>query len=73
MHTDLTATNALAFQIMNHTDESIVRERVFGTESDRMLWFDEEDAQALITDLFAKNFRKLLTDIKTEGQVIKLQ
>jgi len=73
MHTDLTATNALAFQIMNHTDESIVRERVSGTGSDRVFWFDEEDAQALITDLFAKNFGKLLTDIKMEGQVIRLQ
>lgn len=73
MHTDLTATNALAFRIMNHTDESVVRERVSGTGSDRVFWFDEEDAQALITDLFAKNFGKLLTDIKIEGQVIRLQ
>lgn len=73
MHTDLTATNALSFQIMNHTDESIIRERVSGTGSDRVFWFDEEDAQALITDLFAKSFGKLLTDIKIEGQVIRLQ
>lgn len=73
MHTDLTATNALSFQIMNHADESIVRERVSGTGSDRVFWFDEEDAQALITDLFAKNFGKLLTDIKREGRVIRLQ
>ncbi|NOS79665.1 MAG: hypothetical protein HOP35_17175 [Nitrospira sp.] len=73
MHTDLTATNTLAFRIMNHTDESVVRERVSGTGSDRVFWFDEEDAQALITDLFAKNFGKLLTDIKIEGQVIRLQ
>lgn len=73
MHTDLTATNALSFQIMNHTDESIVRERVSGTGSDQAFWFDEEDAQALITDLFAKNFGKLLTDIKIEGQVTRLQ
>ena len=73
MHTDLTATNALAFQIMNHTDESIVREWVSGTGSDRVFWFEEEDAQALITELFAKNFGKLRTDIKIEGRVIRLQ
>lgn len=72
MHTDLTATNALAFQIMNHTDESIVRERVSGTGSDRVFWFDEEDAQALITDLFETNFKKFLGDLKIEGRTMRL-
>lgn len=73
MHTDLTATNALAFQIMNHTDESIVRERVSGTGSDRVFWFDEEDAQALITDLFETNFKKFLGDLKIEGRTKRLK
>ena len=73
MHTDLTATNALSFQIMNHADESIVRERVSGTGSDRVFWFDQEDAQHLTTDLFDTNFKKLLEDLKIEGRVIRLQ
>jgi uncharacterized protein (DUF736 family) len=37
MHTDLTAQNALSFKIIKHTDESIVRERVSGAGSDRVL------------------------------------
>lgn len=73
MHTDLTATNALAFQIINHTDESIVREKVSGTGSDRVFWFDQEDAQHLTTDLFETNFKKFLGDLKIEGRTIRLK
>lgn len=73
MHTDLSATNALAFQIMNHTDESIVRERVSGTGSDRVFWFDPGDAQHLTTDLFETNFKKFLGDLKIEGRAMRLK
>ncbi|MDP3092362.1 MAG: hypothetical protein Q8N04_16945 [Nitrospira sp.] len=73
MHTDLTATNALAFQIINHTDESIVREKVSGTGSDRVFWFDQEDAQHLTTDLFETNFKTFLGDLKIEGRTIRLK
>lgn len=73
LHTDLTATNALAFQIMNHTDESVVRERVSGTGSDRVFWFDQEDAQHLTTGLFDTNFKKFLGDLKIEGRTMRLK
>lgn len=73
MHTDLTVTNALSFQIVNHTDESVVRERVSGTGSDRVFWFDQEDAQHLTTDLFDTNFKKFLGDLKIEGRTIRLK
>lgn len=73
MHTDLSATNALAFQIMNHTDESIVRERVSGTGSDRVFWLDPGDAQHLTTDLFETNFKKFLGDLKIEGRAMRLK
>ncbi len=73
MHTDLTATNALSFQIVNHTDESVVRERVSGTGSDRVFWFDQDDAQHLTTDLFDSNFKKFLGDLKIEGRTMRLK
>lgn len=73
MHTDLTATNALSFQITNHTDESIVRESVSGDGSDRVFWFDPEDAQHLLADLHESNFKKFLTDLKVEGRAIRLK
>lgn len=73
MHTDLTATNALSFQIMNHTDESVVRERVSGAGSDRVFWFDQADAQHLTADLFDTNFKKFLGDLKIEGRTLRLK
>jgi hypothetical protein len=73
MHTDLTATNALAFRIMNHTDESIVRERVSGEGNDQVFWFDPEDARHLTTDLFETNFKKFLGDLKIEGRTMRLK
>lgn len=73
MHTDLTATNALSFQITNHTDESIVRESVSGDGSDRVFWFDPEDAQHLTTELFESNYKKFVGDLKIEGRSIRLK
>lgn len=73
MHTDLTATNALSFQITNHTDASLVRERVSGAGSDQVFWFDQDDAQNLMTDLFETNFKKFVADLKIEGRTIRLR
>ncbi len=73
MHTDLTATNSLSFQITNHTDESIVRESISGTGSDQVFWFSPEDAQHLTTDLYETNFKKFLADLKIEGRTIRLR
>lgn len=73
MHTDLTATNSLSFQITNHTDQSIVRERVSGTGSDQVFWFIPEDAQQLTTGLYETTFKKFLADLKIEGRTIRLR
>ena len=73
MHTDLTATNALRFTISNHSDDSTVHERVSGTGSDRVFWFDAEDAQHLTTELFESNFRKFNEDLRIEGRSIRLK
>ena len=73
MHTDLDAKNALAFRITNHTDESVVRERVAGAGTDRVFWFDSDDAQQLTSDLFESNFQKFLSDLRIEGRTIRLR
>lgn len=73
MHTDLDAKNALSFQITNHSDDSIVREQVSGTGSDRVFWFDPEDAQRLTTELFESNFMKFMADLRIEGRSIRLK
>jgi len=73
MHTNLDAKNTLSFKITNRSDNSVVREHVSGTATDRVFWFDREDAQHLITGLFETNFNKLLGDLKVEGRTIRLK
>ncbi len=73
MHTDLDAKNALSFKITNHSDDSIVREHVSGTGTDRVFWFDQEDAQRLTTELFDSNFQKFFKDLRIEEKSIRLK
>ena len=73
MHTALDAKNALSFQITNHSDDSIVREHVSGTGTDRVFWFDQEDAQRLTTELFDSNFQKFFKDLRIEEKSIRLK
>lgn len=73
MHTDLSAKNTLVLQIINHSDDSTVRERVTGTGSDQVFWFEPEDAQSLTTELLEKNFQKFVADIKVEGRTLRLK
>ena len=73
MHTDLAAKQSVAFQILNHRDESIVRDHVSGSATDQVFWFNTEDAQTLVTDLLESNFRKLINDIRVDGTAIRLK
>jgi hypothetical protein len=73
MQTELTAKNTILLQVTNRSDESVVRERVLGTGSDQVFWFESEDAQALVTELFEKNYQKFLGDIRVDGRTIRLR
>lgn len=73
MQTELSATNTLLVQVENRSDGSVVRERLMGTGSDSVFWFEPEDAQALMTELFEKNFQKFFEDIRVEGKTIRLR
>jgi uncharacterized lipoprotein YajG len=73
LRTDLAAKNNVTFQIANHSDDSTVRERVSGSATDQVFWFDPEDAQTLVTDLLESNFRKFLGDVRVDGRAIRLR
>jgi hypothetical protein len=73
MHTDLAAKNTLVLQIINHSNDSTVRERVSGSGTDQVFWFDPEDAQALTTELLESNFQKFVNDVRTDGRSIRLK
>lgn len=71
MHTDLSAKNTLAFQIINHSDDSTVHERVSGAGTAQVFWFDSNDAQALTTELLESNFQKFMKDVRVDGRTIR--
>lgn len=71
MHTDLSAKNTLAFQIINHSDDSTVLERVSGSGTAQVFWFDPNDAQALTTELLESNFQKFMKDVRVDGRAIR--
>ena len=72
-HTALTGRNKMVLQADNAADGSKVRETVSGFGSDTVFWFDPEDAEELLNELFDKNFERFLADTKLDGKVLKLR
>jgi len=71
MHTDLSVKNTLMLEVKNHSDNSGVHMNLQGVGTDQVFWFEPEDAQALTTEVFEKNFQKFLGDIRIEGRAIR--
>lgn len=46
-------------QTINHSDDSTVRERMSGSGTDQVFWFDPNDAQALTTELIGKQLPEI--------------
>jgi hypothetical protein len=72
-HTELSAKNTMTVWVANHSDESTIQERLLGSGSDEVFWFEPEDAQQLVNEVLEKNIEKFLTDTKVEGKVVKLR
>ena len=73
MHTDISAKNTLVLQIINHSDDSAVRERVSGSGTDQVFWFEAGDAQALTTELLESNFQKFVNDVRIDWRTVRLK
>ena len=71
--TALTAKNQLVVFVKNHADGSQVREALTSTGTNQVFWFEPEDAQELLNELFNKNFEKFVTDTSLDGTVLKLR
>jgi hypothetical protein len=71
--TTLNAKSRLVVQVKNHADGSQVRETLTSAGTNQVFWFDPEDAQELLNDLYRKNFEKFVTDTKLDGKVLKLR
>jgi hypothetical protein len=71
--TTLNAKSRMVVQVKNHADGSQVRETLTSAGSNQVFWFDPEDAQELLNDLYSKNFEKFVTDTKLDGKILKLR
>jgi uncharacterized lipoprotein YajG len=72
-HTELSAKNTMTVRVANHSDESTIQERLLGSGSDEVFWFEPEDAQQLVNEVLEKNIDKFIADTKVEGKAIKLR
>lgn len=71
--TTLNAKSRLSVQVKNHADGSQVRETLVSTGVNQVFWFDPEDAQELLNELYNKNFEKFLVDTTLDGKLLKLR
>jgi hypothetical protein len=71
--TTLNAKSRMVVQVKSHADGSQVRETLTSTGANQVFWFDPEDAQGLLNELYNKNFEKFVTDTKLDGKVLKLR
>ena len=71
--TTLNAKNRMLVQVQNHADGSQVRETLTSTGANQVFWFDPEDAQELLNELYNKSFEKFVTDTKLDGKTLKLR
>ncbi len=71
--TTLNAKNRILIQVQNNADGSQVRETLTSTGASQVFWFDPEDAQELLNELYSKSFEKFVTDTKLDGKILKLR
>lgn len=72
-HTEIAAKNTMMVRVANHSDESTIQERVLGSGSDEVFWFDSEDAQQLVNEVLEKNLEKFIADTKVDGRAVRLR
>jgi hypothetical protein len=71
--TTLSAKSQMVVQVRNHADGSQVRETLTSTGTNQVFWFDPEDAQELLNELYTRNFEKFVADTKLDGKSLKLR
>ena len=72
-HTEIAVKNTLMLRVANHGDESSIQERVLGSGSDEVFWFDPEDAEKLVNEVLEKNIEKFIADTKIVGKAVRLR
>lgn len=71
--TTLSAKNKMVVKVKNRADGSQIHETLTGAGTNQVFWFDPEDAQQLLNELYNKNFEKFMADTKLDGAILKLR
>ena len=71
--TTLNAKSRLSVQVKNNADGSQVRETLTSTGANQVFWFEPDDAQELLNELYNKNFEKFMMDTTLDGKLLKLR
>jgi hypothetical protein len=71
--TTLNAKSRMVVHVNNLADGSQVRETLSSTGTNQVFWFDPEDAQELLNELYSKSFEKFAADTKVDGKILKLR
>ncbi|OGW69304.1 MAG: hypothetical protein A3A88_09360 [Nitrospirae bacterium RIFCSPLOWO2_01_FULL_62_17] len=71
--TDITSATKIALEAVNAADGSKVRMTLSGAGSQGVFWFEEEDAQALLSETIAESLEKLIATTKVENNLLRLK
>ena len=71
--TEIAVKNTMRVRLANHGDESTIQERLQGSGSDDVFWFEPEDAEQLVNEVVQRNIEKFLADTRVEGKTVKLK
>ena len=71
--TEVTTKTKLALQAQNVADGSTIYMTLNGSGSDDVFWFEPEDVQALVNDVLADSFGKLVQDTTVESKQLRLK
>lgn len=71
--TEVTTNTKLALHAQNVADGSTIHMTLNGSGSDDVFWFEPEDVQALLNDVLADSFGKLVQDTTVEHKQLRLK
>jgi hypothetical protein len=71
--TKITAQVKLSLQALNVADGSQVRMTLSSTGSDRVFWFEPENAQAVLNDVLTQSFDKLMQSTQVDQKGLRLK
>lgn len=71
--TALQGKSRMIVQVRNHADGSQVRETLISTGTSQVFWFNPDDAQELLNELYSMIFEKFARDTKLDGTILKLR